>query len=141
MGAVGQTARFASALYRQRTATAYHGYVRHDPLSQLQLPRWRDDPYSLYERLRAEGPMWKTRLGNWATPSHELCNSVLRDRRFGARPADTEPGTEDFDLSFLEMNPPEHTRLRRLVTPAFSPKQMSGYRTRIETTVHRLLDD
>jgi cytochrome P450 len=47
---------------------------------------------------------------------------------------------DDFDMSFLDLDPPDHTRLRRLAQPAFSPKQMAGYRPRIERTVDDLLD-
>ncbi|MFI5708184.1 cytochrome P450 [Kribbella sp. NPDC051620] len=84
-----------------------------------------------------------TRLGNWVTTSHSLCDLVLRDRRFGVRPAGAPVGetpTDEVDLSFLDMNPPDHTRLRRLAQPAFSPKQMAGYRPQIEATVNELLD-
>lgn len=136
-----QAARFAAGLYRERASWAYHGYVRHDPLAELRTRTGRADPYPIYERIRARGRMSPTRLGNWMTPSHELCNRVLRDRRLGVRPLEAAASTEEFDLSFLEMNPPDHTRLRRLVTPAFSPKQMAGYRPRIEKTVQQLLDD
>ena len=136
-----QAARFASGLYRERASWTYHGYVRHDPLAELRTRAGRADPYPIYERVRAAGRMSPTRLGNWMTPSHELCNRVLRDRRLGVRPIEAALSAEEFDLSFLEMNPPDHTRLRRLVTPAFSPKQMAGYRARIEKTVQELLDD
>jgi P450-derived glycosyltransferase activator len=130
---------FATALYRERLGTAYAGYLRRDPMALLRLRPGRDNPYRIYDRMRRQGPLLPTRLGNWSTTSHRLCDSVLRDRRFGVRPAgDTEP--ELFDLSFLGMNPPDHTRLRRLAQPAFSPKQMAGYRPRIEKTVHALLD-
>ncbi|MCW2656308.1 MAG: putative cytochrome, partial [Jatrophihabitans sp.] len=65
-----QVTSFATALYRQRGVTAYHGYVRHDPMSLLMLGPARDNPYPIYERLRAEGPISRTRLGNWVTTSH-----------------------------------------------------------------------
>jgi cytochrome P450 len=85
--------------------------------------------------------MLPTRLGNWATTSHRICNTVLRDRRFGVAPADgPAPGPGEPDLSFLEMNPPDHTRLRRLVQPAFSPRRIAGYRAGVERTVAQLLD-
>ncbi|HEV7205709.1 MAG TPA: cytochrome P450 [Jatrophihabitans sp.] len=140
MAQLTQVARFAAGLYRQKAVTAYHGYARHDPMALLQLGPARDNPYPIYERLRAEGPISRTRLGNWVSTSHPVCNRVLRDRHFGVRP---EGPVEDdgFGLSFLELNPPDHTRLRRLATPAFSPKQMAGYRERIEKTVHQLIDD
>ena len=131
-------ARFVTGLYREKATFAYHGYVHGDPLARLALRAGRDNPYPIYERLRARGPISRTRLGNWVSPSHTVCNRVLRDRHFGVWPADAPSG--DQGLSFLEMNPPDHTRLRRLVAPAFSPRQMAGYRPRIEKRVHELLD-
>jgi cytochrome P450 len=82
-----------------------------------------------------------TRLGNLCTTSHRVCNSVLRDRRFLVRPLEPLAGVqEELDLSFLGMNQPDHTRLRRLALPAFSPKAVSTYRERIIRTVDELLD-
>ena len=142
MGELRQTVTFATGLYRRRLEFAFHGYLRRDPMSQLHLRAGRDNPYAIYERLRERGTMVPTRLGGWATTSHQICNTVLRDRRFGVRNAELTAGdaTDDFDMSFLDRDPPEHTRLRRLAQPAFSPKQMAGYRPRIEATVDGLLD-
>jgi cytochrome P450 len=143
MSAVGRAVSFATQLYRVRVDTAYAGYVKRDPMALLQLKPGRDNPYAIYERLRAVGPLYRTRLGNWASTSHRVCNSVLRDRRFGVRPEEDNGrlATDDeFDLSFLGMNPPDHTRLRRLALPAFSPKAVSAYRARVERTVSDLLD-
>lgn len=39
------------------------------------------------------------------------------------------------------MNPPDHTRVRRVAAPAFTPRRMAAYETSIEKTVHQLLDD
>jgi P450-derived glycosyltransferase activator len=136
MNAVTQTARFAAGLYAAKAGSAFAGYVKRDELALLSLRPGRADPYAIYERLRARGPLTPTRLGNWATTSHRICDAVLRDRRFGF--AD---GTEEgFNLSFLEMNPPDHTRLRRLATPSFSPKAVASYAGRIEKVVGGLLD-
>lgn len=44
------------------------------------------------------------------------------------------------DLSLLALNPPDHTRLRRLAAPAFTPRRMAGYETLVEAAVDRLLD-
>jgi hypothetical protein len=141
MGQVRQALSFAANLYGQGAATLYAGYLRRDEMALLRLKPGRDNPYAIYDRLRRLGTMSLTPLGNWATTSHRLCNVVLRDRRFGVRP-ESGPSRRDggFDLSFLDMNPPDHTRLRRLAQPAFSPKQMAGYRPRIERTVGALLD-
>jgi P450-derived glycosyltransferase activator len=141
MGQLRQAVSFAAGLYRQRLFMVRAGYLRRDPMALLHLRPGRDDPYAIYERMRRAGTVLPTPLGNWVTTSHRLCNAVLRDRRFGVRPADgPPPSTEDFDLSFLEMNPPDHTRLRRLAQPAFSPKQIAGYRPRIEANAAELLD-
>ena len=70
MSDVGRAVSFASLLYRQRAATLFAGYVRRDPMAQLQLRPGRADPYAIYERMRAVGPLVPTRLGNWASTSH-----------------------------------------------------------------------
>ena len=56
------------------------------------------DPYQIYEEMRAQGPMLPTRLGNYTTTSHRLCNEVLRSRSFGVDPrtaARTLPTRQD----------------------------------------------
>jgi P450-derived glycosyltransferase activator len=130
-----QLAGFTAQLYQAKVVLGYHGYARHDELALLMLHPGRDDPYPVYERLRDRGPIVRSAIGPWVTTSHQLCNAILRDRRFGV-------GSDGLGgLSFLEMNPPDHTRLRRLAAPAFSPKRMAGYAARIEKTVQQLLDD
>jgi P450-derived glycosyltransferase activator len=142
MSQLTRAVRFATGLYRQHAQLAYVGYLRRDPMALLALRPGRDNPYAIYQRMRAAGPLNPTRLGNWSSTSHRTCNTVLRDRRFGVRPAVDVPvdAAGTIDLSFLSMNPPDHTRLRRLAQPAFSPRQMAGWRPRIEGTVADLLD-
>jgi hypothetical protein len=141
MSQLSTTAKFASGLYRQRLGMVAAGYVRRDPMALLSLRPGRTNPYAIYERMRTEGTLLPTRLGNWSTTSHRVCNTVLRDRRFGVRPADApEVGPDEIDLSFLSMNPPDHTRLRRLALPSFSPKAVATYRERIVSRVGELLD-
>jgi P450-derived glycosyltransferase activator len=139
---LGQAAGFAAALYKRRLDFAYHGYLRRDPMSRLHLRIGRDDPYAIYDGLRRQGTLVPTRIGNYVTTSHRVCNAVLRDRRFGVRAGDLVAGgtADEFDMSFLDRDPPDHTRLRRLAQPAFSPKQMAGYRPRVEQQVDELLD-
>jgi P450-derived glycosyltransferase activator len=136
---VRQLVAFTADLYRAKAVLGYQGYVRHDELALLMLHPGRDDPYPLYERLRERGPICRARVGPWVATSHALCNQVLRDRRFGVGPEGAE--SNGGGLSFLEMNPPDHTRLRKLAAPAFSPKQMAGYVPLIEKTVQQLLDE
>jgi P450-derived glycosyltransferase activator len=145
MSDLSAAVKFAAQMYRQKTSVTYAGYLRNDQLARLSLRPGRADPYPIYERLRAGGPLTATRLGNWVTTSHRVCDGVLRDRRFGATAKDEytrdQPPEEGFEMSFLSKDPPDHTRLRRLVTPAFSPKAVAGYAERIERIVSRLLDE
>jgi cytochrome P450 len=134
MSDIGQAAAFAARLYWQKAAIGYAGRVRRQPMALLSLRQGRADPYPVYERVRASGTLVATGQGSWMSASHRVCSSVLRNRRFGVE-------TEDnVDMSFLGKNPPDHTRLRRLALPAFSPKAVAGYRDRIERTVGELLD-
>ncbi|MEV6240987.1 cytochrome P450 [Lentzea sp. NPDC051838] len=100
-----------------------------------------EDPHPIYEQVRALGPLVEVG-GQWVTTSHAVSNKVLRDRRFGMRFTDgTYPGFAGLlPQSFLELDPPDHTRLRRLAMPAFSPKKIDEYRTRVEKVAESLLD-
>ncbi len=134
-------ARFAGSLYGDRLRVAVHG-ARGDAFSRLRGHPGRIDPYPVYRQIRAEGGWVTTRLGNLATVDHAACNDVLRSRRFGVQPEGHVPGPDDdVDLSFLDRNPPDHHRLRRLASGAFSPRRVSDYRRRVEKVVDGLLDD
>ncbi|GAA2838277.1 cytochrome P450 [Crossiella cryophila] len=119
-----------------------------DLLVQVENPKWRENPYPLYEQIRQKGPLYRGLSGTWATTSHALCNQVLRDRRFGVKNADGSPVTggalgavaNTYPESFLDQDPPDHTRLRRLAAPAFNPKRVDGYRPRVQQIVDSLLD-
>ncbi|WP_436492587.1 cytochrome P450 [Actinokineospora sp. HUAS TT18] len=120
-----------------------------DPLARLAAPPWRDNPYPVYERMRSE-PIVRSRFGWHAVAGHDLCSRILRDRRFHVRSSDgvePQPFTEplipaDYAVAptFLELDPPDHTRLRALARPAFSPSKIEGYRARVAKTTGELLD-
>jgi cytochrome P450 len=139
MSDLHQAISFAAGLYRERAGVLLAGYVQRDQVALLALAPGRTNPYAIYDRIRARGTLVPTRVADWATPSHRVCSAVLRDRRFGVRLED-ELAADDLDMSLLTMNPPDHTRLRRLIQPAFSPKIVAGYAGRIERTVGGLLD-
>ena len=138
-----QTARFLGGMYRERALVLYWAHVRGDLFSRLNLPNHNTDPYPIYEEMRAKGALLPTRLGNYSTTSHRLCNEVLRSRNFGVS---TEDGSEDLarqvgmDLSLLELNPPDHSRIRRLAAPAFTPRRMLGYVELVDQAIGQLLD-
>jgi cytochrome P450 len=130
-------------MYRERARIYYSAHVRGDLFSRLVLPNGQHDPYQIYEEMRAQGAVLPTRLGNYTTTSHRLCNEVLRSRKFGPSPDDD---SEDLahqaglDLSLLELNPPDHTRIRRLAAPAFTPRRMAGYAELVDQAIQQLLD-
>ena len=106
------------------------------------------DPYRRYEQVRAGGDLVHSRLGVYLTASHELVNSVLRDSRFGvleaggARPMGYETvAVNPIEESFLSLDPPTHTRLRRQVAPWFTPRALREQAERIEAVAHRNLDE
>jgi cytochrome P450 len=138
-----QAAKFLAGMYRERARIYYSAHVRGDLFSRLVLPNGQHDPYQIYEEMRAQGAVLPTRLGNYTTTSHRLSNEVLRSRKFGPSPDDD---SEDLahqaglDLSLLELNPPDHTRIRRLAAPAFTPRRMAGYAELVDQAIQQLLD-
>ncbi|MGW5050890.1 cytochrome P450 [Actinokineospora sp. NPDC004072] len=121
-----------------------------DRVARLSAAPWRADPYRTYADLRSGPAVYRSRVGMAAVSSHELCHQVLRDRRFGVRTADGSqpepftatplPADHPATPTFLELDPPEHTRLRALARPAFAPGRIEGYRAGVQKTTDRLLD-
>ena len=124
--------------------------VRGDPVARLMHRPWRIDPYPTYAAVRAARTVVRSRTGISAVATHRLCESVLRDRRFGVRlsdgrlpfaPADGSSSLlEPVDLSLLVLDPPDHTRLRRLAQPTFAPRRLEQYRATAERVTSALLD-
>lgn len=118
-----------------------------DPVATWLRGSPRTDVYALYERVRAAGPVVHSRTGVHAVTSWQTCDTVLRSPQFGFAPdaADTPDPLlarvpASLTASFLELNPPDHTRLRRVVAPAFRPATIRQQQPRIEAILHRLLD-
>lgn len=104
---------------------------------------WRENPYPTYRRLRERGPVVSSRLPFQAATTRAAVDQVLRSRDFVVEPPEGMEIPEQFDvveLSFLQMDPPDHTRLRKLARPAFSPRRMTEYRTEIEKITTELLN-
>jgi cytochrome P450 len=108
------------------------------------------DPYPSYAALHAEGGVffWE-QFGFWCVGGHDAVNRLFRDRRLGRR-RPVGPGLQErshlaaFDAveahSLLELEPPEHTRLRGLVNRAFVSRQVERLRPDIEALAHALID-
>ena len=108
---------------------------------------FRADPYAVYDLLRAAAPafFWEP-WGIWFLTRYEDCNALLRDPRLVHGEMNGSPPAEQralFDLQrnwLLFKNPPDHTRLRRLVHAAFTPRMVERMRGQIAATTDRLLD-
>ena len=139
------------ALYLSRSAR------RGDLVGRLLRDRAvREEPYDLYEQLRSRGLLVPSVLG-YVTTSHAVVQEVLRSDRFGVgfdRAALPRPFRwalefgDDPDTagvvdppSMLVTDPPDHTRFRRLVSRAFTPRSIAAFQPMIETTTARLLDE
>lgn len=121
-----------------------------DPIARLASASPRDDLYARHQELADRGPYVRGRLGLDAVTTHETCLAVLRDPRFGVRSstgdlAGEDPVTAEIPNpvrdSFLLRDPPDHTRLRRIVAPAFRPKLMRGYADSIVAITQGLIDE
>jgi cytochrome P450 len=115
-------------------------------------PELRRDPYPVYHYLRETAPMFRASIGSWMCTSYAECLAVLRDARMGKDYAGLmeSQGLADWrehpslvygDRSLLFANPPEHTRLRRLVSKAFTPRVVARLEPRMTEIVEELLDD
>ena len=69
MSEIGEAVKFACHLYRQQAGTALAAYVRRDKLAMLTRKPGRVDPYSIYEQLRAAGPVLPGRYGGRQPPA------------------------------------------------------------------------
>ena len=109
------------------------------------LPEFHANPYPFYKRLREKEPIHQSPMGFWVLTRYEDCVAVLRDQRFGREEfqqmltAVYGDGTE-MPRSMLFRDPPDHTRLRALVSKAFTPRMIETMREHIQEIVDRLLD-
>jgi cytochrome P450 len=114
-----------------------------DLAAALELPRYQKNPYPLYERIRARGPVYRGPSRAYVITSHALCSDVARDQRLKVQTIHGRvPGgaTNALADTFISFDAPDHTRLRRIAAPAFRPKLMRELRRKVEATTHRLLD-
>ncbi len=113
----------------------------------LVSPRLYDDPYSIYRRLREKDPVHRSRLfDGWVLSKHADIDAVLRDHKLFSN--DERKGEENLSEerrsevhSMLYLDPPDHTRVRSLVSKAFTPRAIEALRPRIEQIVDGLLDE
>lgn len=119
-------------------------------------PGFIEDPYPAYRRLREGHPLlYDDATDHWLVTRHGDIASLLRDRRLGrtfrhvatdedmGRPP-TDPALGPFwylvEHGILDMEPPDHTRVRRLVSKAFTPKMVGSMERRIQRMMDGLVD-
>jgi cytochrome P450 len=113
-------------------------------------PEYRADPYPLYDWVRENDPVHRAPDGNWVLVRYADASFVLRDPRFSNNPSwlgpeamaqgSTSPIRVAGSRVMMFLDPPDHTRLRSLVSKAFTPKVVEGLRPRIQTLVDEALD-
>ena len=118
------------------------------------IPEVHANPYPMYVRLREEDPVhWSALMEAWVLTRYADIVAVLTDSRFSANrrqaqnrfAQEAKKVVEEFGpfgrtQTMLTSDPPLHTRLRRLVSKAFTPRMVKGLRPRIQQIVDELLD-
>lgn len=116
-------------------------------------PAGHADPYPFYETLRELGPVHRSAALPFSfVTTYAGCEAVLRDPGMlksspedalgmrGLTDWEDHPALVSIYRGLLMQNPPEHTRLRRLVSKAFTPRTVAALRPAVERLVHELLD-
>jgi cytochrome P450 len=120
-------------------------------------PAFIADPYPAYAGLRREAPVLHDKAtDHWLVSRHADVNALLRDRRLGrtylhaatdeemGHPPDVswhEPFWRLIRTGILDMEPPDHTRVRRLIAKAFTPKFVEDLRPSVARIVNELVDE
>lgn len=114
------------------------------------------DPYPTYARMHEEGPLHYIEVANkwavWSIFSHAECSAIAKDPRLSAkrakqmllplpisRQAEFSELARMLSLWLIFMDPPEHTRLRKLLNKGFSAAAVEGLRPQVEAIVDRML--
>jgi cytochrome P450 len=144
---------FAHGLQRRALRTASR---RGDLIARVTIdPALAADPFPAYEELRRRGPLPTSPVAT-ATVHHAVADEVLRGEAFGTaaghaelpapvrrvltRLADPWAASPVDPPSMLVVDPPDHTRYRRLVSRAFTARSVGGLQERVEAVSGRLLD-
>ncbi|KUH35826.1 MULTISPECIES: cytochrome P450 family protein [Streptomyces] len=131
----------------------------HDPAAPPELFTWEfaTDPYPAYAWLREHAPVHRTRLPSgveaWLVTRYADARQALADQRLSKNPAHHAepahakgktgiPGERKAELMthLLNIDPPDHTRLRRLVSKAFTPRRVAEFAPRVQELTDRLID-
>ena len=124
------------------------------PLFDPFAPGFTDNPYPHYAVMRAQAPVYQHPFGFWLLTGYDEVSWLLRaglsvevdnlasDSLFRQMREETFGTTEKLRaaISMLDRDPPDHTRLRRLVSKAFTPRAIQALRPKITELVDGMLD-
>ncbi len=126
------------------------------PPIDLSSPAFKADPFPTLARLRAEEPVHRTALSDgtplWLLTRYADVQDLLQDGRFAKDRRRARTAQErargpwipkmfrPLERNMLDLDPPDHTRLRALVHKAFTPRLVERMRGRIEELCHGLID-
>jgi cytochrome P450 PksS len=119
----------------------------HIQIPDLASPRFKANPYPFYARLRAEAPVCRTRvavwLPAWLVTRYDDVLGVLKDPRLGNDYSARRPPLPRFvrpiERTMLNVDPPDHTRLRTLAHKAFTPRFVERLRERVQSLCDDML--
>ncbi len=115
-------------------------------------PEYQRDPFTLLDRVREAGRVvWDEQFGRWLVANFEDVHAILNDRDLLVDPRKANEKSfnamfrqrmlgEEREPSMLFQDPPNHTRLRSLVSKAFTPRSIQRMAPRIEEIANELLD-
>lgn len=116
-------------------------------------PGFFAEPYPQYRALREHDPVHHTLLGPWVLTRYDDCVRVLRDPTLSVAAANATPTARDEAVleimgeersggarALLNLDPPDHDRLRRLVSKAFTPRTVDDLRSLVDQLVRGALD-
>ncbi|MFC9594883.1 cytochrome P450 [Streptomyces sp. NPDC056944] len=127
------------------------------PVPTLFTWEFASDPYPAYAWLREHAPVHRTTLPSgveaWLVTRYADARQALADQRLSKNPAHHDesphakgktgiPGERKAELMthLLNIDPPDHTRLRRLVSKAFTPRRVAEFAPRVQELTDRLID-
>ena len=109
-------------------------------------PVYRADPHPFLKRLREEDPVNETPIGVWRLSRYDDCVRLLTQTATGVRLSDGSFPGDNLTPSggpaqfMLQQDPPNHTRLRKLVSKAFTPRAIERLRARAQEVAEQHLD-
>src|SRR5438105_4283025 len=111
-------------------------------------PSFLDDPFPIYRALREHDPVHRMPDGSYFLSRYDDCAAVYRDpgtwssdKKIDFRPSLGQSSLYEHHTTSLVFNdPPYHSRVRKLLAPAFTPRALKALEPRIEALVEALLD-